>query len=78
MNLSVNVCAIIKKNRVRKRWKMKAKVFIGDKYLTKVNINKTEDIPKLNDLFQMDKAVYYVREVEISYMKPYFSHQVLK
>ena len=50
---------------------MKAKVFIGDKYLTKVNINKTEDIPKLNDLFQMDKAVYYVREVEISYMKPY-------
>jgi len=56
---------------------MKAKVFIGDKYLTKVNINKTEDIPKLGDLFQMDKSVYYVRKVQINYATEYSINIIL-
>ena len=56
---------------------MKAKVFIGDKYLTKVNINKESDIPKLGDLFQMDKAVYYVRKVQINYAPEYSINIIL-
>lgn len=50
---------------------MKAKVFIGDKYLTKVNINKESDMPKLGDPFKVGAIDYHICNIEINYVPDY-------